>query len=138
MAGQSRQGYDFDDTTSIVIQGCIAVHNAVKAGSRELTYQRALEIEFGYLGLEFEREVEIPVYYRGIEIDKRRVDFIVAGCVLEIKAKDCLEPRDLIQTVWYLKQTNYRVGLLINFGGERIEIKRFVNSKGQADHPTGQ
>src|SRR5215216_5443502 len=119
MAGQSRQGYNFSDQTSAVIQGCIAVHKDVKAGS--------LEIEFQYLGLEFEREVEIPVYYRGLEIDKRRVDFIVAGCILEIKAKDHLEPQDLIQTTWYLKQTKYKVALLVNFGGERIEIKRLVN-----------
>ena|SRR5215212_5787967 len=130
MAGQSRQGYNFSDQTSAVIQGCIAVHKDVKAGSREITYQRALEIEFQYLGLEFEREVEIPVYYRGLEIDKRRVDFIVAGCILEIKAKDHLEPQDLIQTTWYLKQTKYKVALLVNFGGERIEIKRLVNSQG--------
>jgi GxxExxY protein len=86
-----------------------------------------LEIEFGYLGLPFEREVEIPVYYRGIEIDKRRVDFIVAGCLLEIKAKEQLEPQDIVQTTWYLKQTSYRVALLVNFGAERIQIKRLMN-----------
>ena len=57
--GQSQKGYDFSDNTSLVIKRCIAVHHEVKAGSRELTYQRALEIEFGYLGLPFEREVEI-------------------------------------------------------------------------------
>ncbi len=125
--GQSRKGYDFSDNTSLVLKGCIAVHNEVKAGSRELTYQRALEIEFGYLGLPFEREVEIPVYYRGIEIDKRRVDFLVAGCLLEIKAKEQIEAQDIIQATWYLKQTSYRVGLLVNFGGERIQIKRLMN-----------
>src|SRR5262245_49357191 len=97
MSSQSRQGYNFNDNTGIVIDGCVAVHRDVKAGSREITYQRALEIEFKYRGLEFEREVEIPVYYRGIKIDKRRVDFIVAGCLLEIKAKGQLEPQDLIQ-----------------------------------------
>lgn len=124
---QSRLGYDFNDHTSVVIAACIAVHKEVKAGTREITYQRALEIEFQFQDLPFEREVEIPVYYRGVAIDKRRVDFIVAGCILEIKAKEHLEPQDLIQATWYLKQTNYRVGLLVNFGGERIEIKRLMN-----------
>ena len=51
----------------------------------------------------------------------------MAGCLLEIKAKEQIEPQDIIQATWYLKQTNYRVGLLVNFGAERIQIKRLMN-----------
>jgi len=46
---------------------------------------------------------------------------------LEVKAKGALESVDFVQTLSYLKASGYKVGLLINFGGQRLEIKRLVN-----------
>lgn len=65
----------------------------------------------------------IPVYYKGKQLQVRRVDFVVEGCLLEIKAKAALEERDFEQTLNYLKASRMRTGLLLNFGARRLEIK---------------
>lgn len=96
-------------------------------GFQEVIYQRALELEFAAAGLDFSREVEVPVYYKGEKIGTRRVDFLVEGCMLEIKAKSSLAPEDYVQAESYVKAADYELGLLINFGGLKIEIKRVAN-----------
>ena len=78
-------------------------------------------------GLEFSREVWIDVYYKGQKVGRKRVDFIIDEVMVEIKAKAELEPVDFVQTLSYLKASGYKVGLLLNFGASKLEIKRLVN-----------
>ena len=59
------------------------------------------------------------------------MDFVIDDCVVEIKARKEFLPEDYIQTLNYLKASGYRVALLINFGGERVQHKRFINEKGR-------
>ena len=96
-------------------------------GFQEVTYQRALALELQVGSLDFVREEKVPVYYKGKQIDTRRVDFVVEGCLVEIKAKREFDPEDYIQTLSYLKASGYRLGLLVNFGGKRAQFKRLVN-----------
>ena len=117
----------FDDVSSQIIAAALDVHCILGAHFQELTYQRALSFEFMQLGLAFGREEKIPVYYRGRKLHTRRVDFIVEGILVEIKAKAALEPRDFEQTLSYLKASNFKTALLLNFGARRLEIKRIVN-----------
>ena len=49
------------------------------------------------------------------------------GALVEIKAKAALESRDFEQTLSYLKASDYRVALLLNFGAKKLEIKRIVD-----------
>ncbi len=127
-AGRSHKGYDFDDATSKIIGACIEVHKTLGSGFREITYQRALRLELEAKGLDFSREENIPIYYKGRKIDTRRVDFIVEDCLVEIKAKSQFDPEDYMQALSYLKASGYRLGLLINFGARRVEIRRLVNT----------
>ena len=69
----------------------------------------------------------IDVLYKGEKVGRKRVDFIVEECMVEIKAKAALEDVDFIQTLSYLKASGYKVGLLLNFGAKRLEIKRLAN-----------
>ena len=78
-------------------------------------------------GLEFTREEGIGVFYKGERVGKHRVDFVVEDCLVEIKAKAALEEVDFVQTLSYLKASGYRVGLLLNFGAKKLEIKRVAN-----------
>ena len=74
-------------------------------------------------GLQFEREHEMAIYYRGQEIGKRRVDFLVEGCVMvELKALLQLEDVHYAQARNYLEAYNLEVGLLLNFGGEEFGV----------------
>lgn len=126
MSTRSRKGYDFTDSTYKIIGACLRVHRELGPGFRELIYQRALELEFQAAGLEFIREEWIPVYYRGREVGKHRVDFIVDGVMVEVKAVSELAPEHYVQAVSYLKASQYKLGLLVNFGRKKLDVHRLM------------
>jgi GxxExxY protein len=82
-------------------------------------------IEMADRKLLFERERKMPIHYGGQAIGSRRVDFLVDRRVLvEIKAVHLLDDIHLAQALNHLKVFDLRVGLLLNFGGMRLEFKR--------------
>lgn len=99
-----------------------------------MIYQRALALELPVHGVEFTREVEMEIFYRGQKVGTKRVDFIVSDAsgsvMVEIKAKSALEPVHFVQTLSYLKASGYEVGLLINFGAQKLGKKRLIKSEG--------
>jgi GxxExxY protein len=123
--------YPLSALTSRTLAAAHEVHRILGPGFEEVIYQRALAKEFPAHGLEFSREVWIDILYKGQKVGRKRVDFFVgddSGEVLvEIKAKSQLEEVDFVQTLSYLKASGRQVGLLINFGSERLEIKRLAN-----------
>ena len=116
------------DQTAGIISAAQAVHSFLGPGFRELIYQRALALELPGTGLEFEREVWINVYYRGQKVGRKRVDFVIGEIMVELKAKSQFDDSDLIQTLSYLKASGFKVGLLLNFGTKKLEIRRFINT----------
>lgn len=123
--------YMMSELTSRIIACAIEVHKTLGPGFEEVFYQRALERELSAAGIESSREVEIDVCYKGLKLSKKRVDFVIEDVLLEIKAKAALEDVDKVQTLSYLKASGCPIGLLINFGGVEIEIKRIANTKGR-------
>jgi GxxExxY protein len=119
--------YPLSDETARIIAAAEEVHLELGPGFEEVIYQRALTREFPAHDLEFSREVWIDIYYKGEKVGRKRVDFIVQGAMVEIKAKAALEPVDFVQALSYLKASGYKVGLLLNFGASKLEIKRLVN-----------
>jgi GxxExxY protein len=95
-------------------------------------YQRALEIALAKSGLEFIREAEIPIFFDGVEITRRRVDFVIwddqATLLLEVKAARAIRPEDAEQCLLYLRNGNFRVCLLANFGEVPLGKQRWVHS----------
>ena len=75
----------------------------------------------------------MDIHYRGKIIGKKRVDFIIDGVMLEIKAKTSIEDVDVVQTISYLKASGYKVGLLLNFGARTLQIKRLVHTNQETD-----
>jgi GxxExxY protein len=125
----SSDQYPLSELTSRVIACAIEVHRTLGPGFEEVFYQRALHRELTAAGIEASREVWIEVRYKDLTLGKKRVDFIVEECMVEIKAKRALEDVDKIQTLSYLKAGGYPVGLLINFGGSKLEVKRIANTR---------
>ena len=125
------QRYPLSKLTSRIIAAATEVHRTLGPGFKEVIYQRALARELPVHDLECEREVEIDITYKGEVIGQRRVDFVIGDStgdvMLEIKAKSGLEDVDFVQTLSYLKASGYRVGLLINFGSTRLEVRRLAN-----------
>lgn len=119
--------YPLSEMTGRIIAAAVEVHKDLGPGFREIIYQRALGRELRAHGLEFSREVWIDVFYKGEKLGSHRVDFVIEDCLVEIKAKSALDEVDFVQTLSYLKASGYKVGLLLNFGTKKLEIKRLAN-----------
>jgi GxxExxY protein len=119
--------YPLSGVTARIIAAAQEVHRILGPGFEELIYQRALARELPVHDLEFSREVWIDVYYKAEKVGRKRVDFVVDQVLVEIKAKAEIEPVDVIQTLSYLKASGYKIGLLLNFGGAKLGIKRLAN-----------
>ncbi len=119
------------DSLTYQIIGCaMEVHKRLGNGFQEVIYQRCLAIEFESAGINFGREVEQPVFYRGVEVGTRRADFIVANqVVVELKALTHLEDVHIAQAKNYVVAYDFKIGLLINFGANRLEYKRIFNDR---------
>ena len=123
--------YPLSALTARIIAAAQEVHRTLGPGFEEVIYQRALARELPAHDLEHEREVWIDVLYKGNKVGRKRVDFIVGddsdNVMVEIKAKSSLDDVDFVQTLSYLKASGYHVGLLINLGSKRLQVKRLVN-----------
>ena len=119
--------YPLSDVTARIIAAAKEVRRELGSGFEEVIYQRALARELPAHDLEFSREVWIDIHYKGEKVGRKRVDFIIDEVMVEIKAKAELEPVDFVQTLSYLKASGYKVGLLLNFGAQKLEIKRLAN-----------
>jgi GxxExxY protein len=128
--GYNTQNKKLDEITYI-INGCaMKIHRTLGNGFQEVIYQRCMDIELKKSGLSFGREVEQVIYYEGIEVGTRRADFIVENqVVVELKAVISLEDVHLAQAKNYLVAYNFPVGLLINFGGLKLEYKKVFNPR---------
>ena len=118
-----------DDKTYGIIGAAMKVHSTLKSGFLEAVYQDALEVEFKKLNIPFKREVEIPVFYDGVKLNSRyRADYICFdNIIVELKALKNITNIEEAQLINYLKATNYRLGLLINFGNiSGVQIERWI------------
>ncbi len=97
-------------------------------GFLEAVYQEALALELTTCNVPHQREVELPVFYKGDRLHTTyRADFICFGSVIvEMKAVARLSGQEEAQIINYPKATGYKVGLLVNFGSESLQCKRFV------------
>ena len=85
-------------------------------------------IELRKLGLKVQAQASIVVHYDGQQVGEYSADLLVADAVIvELKATRELAPAHEAQLLNYLKATIYEVGLLLNFGASKLEIKRLVN-----------
>lgn len=122
------QGHLIYEELSYKIRGCLfKVYNSLGSGHKESVYNKALTIEFGKQGLHFELEKNLDIFYGEKHVGNYRPDFVIEGKVLlEIKAQDMLTKNNESQLLHYLKSTNFALGLLVNFGSPRLDIRRKV------------
>ena len=124
------KGFDHSELTGAVIGCAMEVHSILGSGFQELVYQRALAAEMERAGLDFGREVEMTIMYKGLQVGIRRVDFLVGDILtVEIKAVSKLEKVHWAQAMNYLEAYKVELGLLLNFGGGRLEFNRLINNK---------
>jgi len=119
-----------DPRSYSIIGAAMEVHRTLGAGFLEPVYQEALAIEFAEKGVPFQAQAAIPVGYKGRTLaTSYRVDFMCFDTVIvEIKALARLSGTEEAQLINYLKASRLELGLLINFGAQRLEYRRFVLS----------
>jgi len=111
--------------TGAVIGGAMRVHRALGPGYLEAVYVRALAWELRLTGHAVDCERRLTVRYRGCAVGLFMTDMIVDGrVILEVKAVERLVTAHEAQLVNYLTATGIDVGLLLNFGAERLQVRR--------------
>ena len=119
-----------DQLTEQIIGGAIEVHKHWGPGIYEEIYERSMYHELNLRNVPFESQLKLPLIYKGKKIgEDLRLDLIVdSKVVVELKAVKRLEPIHEAQLLTYMKLTNCRVGLLINFNVTVLKdgIKRMV------------
>lgn len=125
MARYSEVTHPHSKLTEQIIGIAIKVHKQVGPGFREKYYQRAMYLELQKSKLKFEREKKIRIPYGKVTLGYHIADFIIENkVVVEIKSMKELTDVEAGQLTTYLKLTKYKIGLLLNFGGSTLEIKR--------------
>ncbi len=117
--------------TEAVIGAAIEVHRELGPGLMESFYEQALCMELDARAIEFARQVAVPVLYKGASIGQGRMDLVVDGRLLvELKATEGHTPLHLAQVLSYLKTSQLKVGLLINFNVPSLVhgLKRVVRT----------
>ncbi len=117
----------YKDLSYKIMSSVFEVHNTLGPGFLEKIYENALIAELLLRGILAEAQKPLVVQYKGIEVGCYCADIIVNGQILlELKAVETLNKAHEAQVLNYLKATGLELGILINFGKERIESKRFV------------
>jgi GxxExxY protein len=110
-----------------IMAAVFEVYNTLGFGFLEKVYERALLKELCLRGIPVETQKEIKVFYKGDEIGTYFADLVVNDeILLELKAVESLNNIHKAQVLNYLKATGFKLGLLINFGRERVEYERLV------------
>lgn len=107
---------------------CFEVHNNLGPGFLEIVYKDALEFEFKKAGIPFEREKKYEVNYKEIVLPhKFYADFVIYDkVILEIKSVAAIIDEFIAQAINYLKVSNNKLALIVNFGELSLKYKRIV------------
>jgi GxxExxY protein len=110
-----------DDLTEKIIGAAIEVHRELGPGLLESIYEEALCFEFDLQHIRYERQVPTDIVYKGHVIKGQRLDLLVEKeVVVELKSMTKTPGVAVSQTISYLRATNLRRGLVINFGENRL------------------
>jgi len=121
-----------NDISSIIVNTSFHIHKQLGPGLLESVYEEILYYELVKKGLFVERQKSVPVIWNEIKLDIGfRTDLIVEKkVIIEIKSVESISNVHLKQLLTYLKLTNLKLGLLINFNESLIKdgITRVVNN----------
>lgn len=121
--------YPLQAETDAIIGTGIEIHKILGAGFLEIVYKDAFEYEYRKKNIFYEREKEYTIFYKDCILPHRFfADFVVFDKVIvEIKSKEGgIAEEDYAQTINYLKCSGCKIGLILNFGKMKLEIRRVV------------
>ena len=123
--------HEFNAISGEIVDAAIEVHSALGPGLLESAYLACLAHELRSRGMRIETQVPLPVIYKGMNVGVAyRLDLVAEQAVIvDTKSVKTLHPLHEAQLLSYLKLSNRRVGLLLNFNVVHMRhgIKRIVN-----------
>ena len=118
----------YGDLTDKIIELAIKVHKKLGPGFVEKIYEKALSYELSKISIKHERQRLIRVVYDEILLGDQRVDLVIEDkVIIELKAVSELNNIHQAQMISYLKASNKKVGLILNFAKPKLEIRRIMN-----------
>lgn len=124
--------YTENEISKLVVDLCFKIHKQYGPGLFESVYEEIFCYEWNKNGIPFKRQEAIPLVHEEIKLDAGfRADIIIDNkVILELKSVELLAPVHYKQLLTYLKLTELKLGLLINFNVELIKdgIHRMVNN----------
>jgi len=107
----------------------MSVHKKLGPGFLESVYSEALQLEFKKADIPYEREKKLQVFYEDQFLNKYfRADFVCYNTIIiELKATKYTTEADRQQTLNNVKATNFKLGILVNFGTPSLTYYRVVN-----------
>lgn len=128
MASLKKQDVLYPELSYAILNAAYEVHNQLGPGFVEKLYEEALCLELETRQIPFQRQRLVEITYKNRVIGQHRLDLVVADSViLELKAVTAINDIFRQQVLSYLKATNLRLGILLNFGTSRVETERIVN-----------
>ncbi|HPN54949.1 MAG TPA: GxxExxY protein [Candidatus Moranbacteria bacterium] len=117
----------YEDLTYKIRGAVFEVRKKIGLGHKESVYHKALEIAFEKQKIYFKSETVVPIFYEGKKVGSYQPDFIIDDkIIVELKALPEIS-RPQQEQIWsYLKGSEYKLALLVNFGNKDLEIKRIV------------
>lgn len=117
----------YEDLSYKIRGSAFKVYNGLGFGHKENIYQKALALELDKARINFIKEKVLPVIYDSKKVGIYRPDFVIDNkIIIEIKALSLMPKSCDTQLTYYLKGTGYKLGFLINFGGQKLDIRRRV------------
>lgn len=117
----------YADLTAVILECAFDVINELGAGFLESVYQNALSLALMQTGLNVNMHYPINVIFRKESVGEFYADILVEKkIIVELKAVKELAPEHQAQVINYLKATGIEVGLLINFGNQKLQYKRLT------------
>jgi len=119
----------YKDESYKIMGACFAVHSKLGSGFLEKVYHEALEKELVKQGIPFIHEAKLSINYDNTILEKKYyADFVCYDkIILEIKACESLNNNYVAQVINYLSATNFKLGILLNFGTKSLTYERIVN-----------
>lgn len=120
--------YPLQTETGLILSICIEVHRILGKGFLEIVYKDAIEYELRKRDITYTREKQYVIEYKNVILPhKFFADFVVCNqIILEVKAQTGIADEQYKQTINYLKVSGCKVGLIVNFGEDKLGIKRVV------------
>jgi len=113
-----------------IVGFCMAIQNELGKSHKEKYYQRALELDLIKNNIPYKKELKVPLVYGEEKIGYYMLDFLVENkIIIELKSKLNISKTDVKQVLSYLETNNIELGIIINFGREKLETKRIINPK---------